>query len=119
MSLKLYAPENFDLAEAVFPNLSVYHEPEAELELEPEEDSHVLSWRFIRRSGSSSQSSFIEAVQRSRLLHMHRRCQECGRPTVHPMERNDAVLGKNRLPIPGTSTVVGFHCDYCQSEWSA
>jgi hypothetical protein len=112
MSLKLYAPFDLDTAEAEFPSLSVYHEPE----FEADEDCEVLSWRFIRRDGKLS---VIEAVQRSRLLHMHRRCHECGRPTVHPVERNDAVLGKNRLPIPGTSTVVGFHCDYCQSEWSA
>ena len=114
MSLKLYAPADLDVAESEFPGLSLYSEPEPELELE--DDCQVLSWRFIRRGG---QPSFIEAVQRSRLLHMHRRCHECGRPTVQPVERNDAVLGKNRLPIPGTSTVVGFHCDYCQSEWSA
>ena len=112
MSLRLYAPDDLDVADAEFPNLSVYHEPD----LEPDENCKVLSWRFIRRSG---QSSFIEALQRSRLLHRHRRCHECGRPTVHPVEQNDAVLGKNRLPVPGTSTVVGFHCDYCQSEWSA
>ena len=112
MSLKLYAPDDLDIAETEFPNLSVYHEPEPEFE----DDCEVLSWRFIRRG---NQSSFIEAVQRSRLLHRHLRCHECGRPTVHPVDQNDAVLGKNRLPIPGTSTVVGFHCDYCQSEWSA
>lgn len=112
MSLKLYAPDEIDVRHQEFPSLSVYHDPEPDTA----EDCEVLSWRFIRRNG---QPSFIEAVQRSRLLHMHRRCHECGRPTVHPVERNDAVLGKNRLPIPGTSTVVGFHCDYCQSEWSA
>ena len=112
MSLKLYAPDEVEVTDHEFPSLSVYHEPEPEAE----EDCEVLSWRFIRRNG---QPSLIEAVHRSRLLHQHRRCHECGRPTVHPVERNDAVLGKNRLPIPGTSTVVGFQCDYCQSEWSA
>ncbi len=112
MSLKLYAPDEVEVRDQEYPNLSVYHDPQPDTD----EDCEVLSWRFVRRNG---QPSFIEAVQRSRLLHMHRRCQECGRPTVQPVERNDAVLGKNRLPIPGTSTVVGFHCNYCQSEWSA
>lgn len=113
MSLKLYAPHEVDSFKSDFPNLSVYHEAD-----EPEEDAdHVISWRYIsRRSGPPS---FMEVVQRSRLLHMHRRCKDCGRPTVQPVEQNDGVLGKNRLPVPGTSTVLGFHCDYCQSEWSA
>jgi hypothetical protein len=113
MSLRLYAPHEVDSLVGEFPNLSVYQEAD-----EPEEyDDQVISWRFIRRQ--SGQPSFMEVVQRSRLLHMHRRCKDCGRPTVQPVERNDSVLGKNRLPVPGTSTVLGFHCDYCQSEWSA
>lgn len=109
MSLKLYAPEEQDVAD--FP-LGLYHEPDET----PEEQPQVLSWRIMRRDG---QPSFLEIINRSRLLHMHRRCHRCGRPTVQPLERDDATLGKNRLPVPGTSTVVGFHCVYCQSEWSA
>jgi hypothetical protein len=113
MSLKLYAPNLSESRDNEFPNLSVYHEAdEAE-----EHVDQVISWRFFPRR--NDQPSFMEVVQRSRLLHVHRRCRDCGRPTVQPLERNDAVLGKNRLPIPGTSTVVGFHCDYCQSEWTA
>jgi hypothetical protein len=113
MSLKLYAPNEVTSIDDDFPNLSVYRESE---ELEEHVD-HVISWRFIPRQ--TGQTSFMEVVHRSRLLHMHRRCRDCGRPTVQPVERNDGVLGKNRLPVPGTSTVVGFHCDYCRSEWSA
>ena len=77
MSLKLYAPDEVEVRDQEYPNLSVYHDPQPDTD----EDSEVLSWRFVRRNG---QPSFIEAVQRSRLLHMHRRCQECGRPTVQP-----------------------------------
>ena len=113
MSLKLYAPLEVDSFDGEFPNLSVYHEAD---EVEEHVD-HVLSWRFIPRR--FDQPSFMEVVQRSRLLHRHRRCRDCGRPTVQPVEQNDGILGKNRLPVPGTSTVVGFRCDYCQSEWSA
>ena len=112
MSLRLYAPEDCDVDETELPSLSLYSEPEQDGHGEPE----VLSWRVMRRDG---QPSYLEIIQRSRLLHIHRRCHECGRPTVHPLERDDAVLGKNRLPVPGTSTVVGFHCVYCQSEWTA
>ena len=107
MSLKLYAPDEIETADGEYPSLALY---------EPEDEPQVLSWRVMRRDG---QPSFLEIVNRSRMLHMHRRCNQCGRPTVQPVERDDAVLGKNRLPIPGTSTVVGFHCVYCQSEWSA
>jgi len=113
MSLKLYAPHVTNSTVHNSPNLSVYHETE---EAEEHVDQ-VISWRYYPRS--SGQPSFMEVVQRSRLLHMHRRCRDCGRPTVEPVEQNDGILGKNRLPIPGTSTVIGFHCNYCESEWSA
>ena len=76
MSLKLYAPDDLDIAETEFPNLSVYHEPEPEFE----DDCEVLSWRFIRRG---NQSSFIEAVQRSRLLHRHLRDPSAASPDGH------------------------------------
>lgn len=107
MSLKLYAPDS-EVAEADDLGLNLYRESHDEPE--------VLSWRVMRRDG---QPSYLEILNRSRLLHMHRRCHECGRPTVQPLERDDAALGKNRLPIPGTATVVGFHCVYCSTEWSA
>lgn len=108
MSLKLYSPDETDTLEMEYPSLSLYQEPA--------EEPEVLSWRVMRRNG---QPSYLEILNRSRLLHMHRRCHDCGRPTVQPLEQDDATIGKNRLPIPGTATVVGFHCEYCQSEWSA
>lgn len=114
MSLKLYAPHSYKLFDDAAPSLSVYHDEADELE---ESENHVISWRFYPRN--PGQPSFMEVVQRSRLLHMHRHCRDCGRPTVQPVEQNDGLLGKNRLPIPGTSTVIGFHCDYCEAEWSA
>lgn len=108
MSLRLYAPDVTEATETEYPSLGLYHEPE--------EEPEVLSWRVMRRDG---QPSYLEIINRSRMLHMHRRCHQCGRPTVQPLERDDATLGKNRLPVPGTATVVGFHCVYCQSEWTA
>ena len=37
---------------------------------------------------------------------------------IEPIELQDAVISpKNRLPIPGTATIVGFHCNDCGTEW--
>lgn len=107
--LKLYAPQDEDLDDV--PQLAVF-DPEAPTDDEPQ----ILSWRI--RAGHAKRHSLVELITRSKLLHRHRCCRDCGRPTVQPLEHDDAMLGKNRLPIPGTSTLLGFQCTSCQSEWS-
>lgn len=62
--------------------------------------------------------SLMEILARTRAVYRNKRCRDCGRPTVQPVERDDALLGKNRLPIPGSATLLGFTCQYCRNEWS-
>jgi len=58
-------------------------------------------------------------IARAKLLHENRTCPHCDRPMVEPLELDDAVYNQNGLPIPGTATLVGFHCLNCGSEWPA
>ena len=56
---------------------------------------------------------------RARVLYENRCCPKCRHPVVEPLELNDSLFNRNNLPIPGTGTLVGFHCEKCHSEWPA
>ncbi|VAX36154.1 hypothetical protein MNBD_PLANCTO02-2686 [hydrothermal vent metagenome] len=60
----------------------------------------------------------LNVLDRARTLHINRFCPECGYPDVEPLELDDAIINRNSLPIPGTATLVGFHCNDCHTEWS-
>jgi hypothetical protein len=59
----------------------------------------------------------LNIVARARLLHENRECPYCAHPVVEPIELEDGLIGRNRLPIPGTATLVGFNCARCRAEW--
>lgn len=60
----------------------------------------------------------MRALNRARLLFDNQCCAFCGKATVEPLELDDAVISRrNHRPIPGTATIVGFHCHSCQQEW--
>lgn len=58
-------------------------------------------------------------VRRAALLRENSVCPHCRRTNVIPLELNDALIGRGNLPIPGSATLVGFHCHSCHSEWPA
>lgn len=60
---------------------------------------------------------YLRILQRARDLHDNRHCPSCGHAAVEPIELRDALFSRNRLPIPGSATLVGFHCGTCRSEW--
>ena len=60
----------------------------------------------------------LNVLDRARTLHINRICPQCGDADVEPLELNDAIINRNNLPIPGTATLVGFHCNDCHIEWS-
>jgi len=61
---------------------------------------------------------FMEPVDRARILQQNNCCPECTLHDIEPLELADAVISpKNRLPVPGTATIVGFHCNNCGTEW--
>lgn len=61
----------------------------------------------------------MDVLTRAQVLFANRTCHACGYPVVEPIELEDAVINRNGLPIPGTATLVGFHCQGCDEEWSA
>ncbi|MFQ5730723.1 MAG: hypothetical protein ACE5KM_02090 [Planctomycetaceae bacterium] len=72
-------------------------------------ETHFQHWRDYRNN----------AVARARTLRNNDECPECHRRLVKPLELANAVMSRNNLPIPGTATLVGFHCLKCDWEWSA
>lgn len=59
------------------------------------------------------------AASQGRLLLHNRVCPECSRITVEPVELLDGHLDRKGALIPGSATVVGFHCNACGHEWPA
>ncbi|QDT64569.1 hypothetical protein [Calycomorphotria hydatis] len=54
---------------------------------------------------------------RARELHRNRRCRHCGSAAVEPVVLADGVRDGSGELIPGTATLVGFHCGRCSAEW--
>lgn len=72
-------------------------------------EDHADHWRRFRN----------EPVARAAALRRNDCCPRCRRPMVEPLELNDGICGRNNRPIPGTATLVGFHCQNCDWEWPA
>ena len=99
--LKLYCPEETDSHDAVC------------------EERAILPFRHLgdRISPTISRD---ETVHRARILRENRCCAFCRSMFVEPLELDDAVISRrNHRPIPGTATIVGFHCHSCSAEWPA
>ncbi len=84
---------------------------------EPEPQILPFKPYFERRKSQSRQRGNL--IARARLLYENRNCPHCDHPGVEPLELDDAVINCSGLPIPGTATLVGFHCLHCHSEWPA
>jgi len=78
---------------------------------------HVISFERARRAVVVSRR-LSAATERARLIHHNSSCPECHRSAVEPLELNDGLTARgNRLIVPGTATLVGFHCNNCGYEW--
>ncbi|MFM7040243.1 MAG: hypothetical protein ACKO2L_21255 [Planctomycetaceae bacterium] len=83
----------------------------------PAEDADILPFATSRPATIFS-GRLIPALERARILHQNSECPDCGRPNVQPLELNDALISpRSRLPVPGTATLIGFHCEDCGCEW--
>ncbi|MCG6155549.1 hypothetical protein [Rubinisphaera margarita] len=71
--------------------------------------------RFGRTSSDDGAQTL--ALNRARLMHHNRFCPCCNSVAVEPLELNDPSLNASGMPIPGTATVVAFHCNGCYHEW--
>jgi len=93
----------------------------------PEENVETASNRFVPRDilpfEPPQQSRFVfsrryPAADRARLIRENSTCPHCEKHDVEPLELDDAqVSQRGRMPIPGTATLVGFHCNDCGNEW--
>jgi hypothetical protein len=116
--LKLYAPDDSHTStvhEQGFSEPNNFQRSESGLgRSEGRSEPGIVSWKSFSHPLKKSR---MEMLARSRALYLNKRCRNCGRPTVRPLEQDDAVLGKNQSPIPGSATLIGFSCEYCRNEW--
>jgi 5-methylcytosine-specific restriction endonuclease McrA len=81
------------------------------------ENVDILPFATSRKATIFS-GRLIPALERARILHHNSECPDCGRPNIQPLELNDALISpRSRLPVPGTATLIGFHCEDCGCEW--
>ncbi|MBM4076496.1 MAG: hypothetical protein FJ267_12765 [Planctomycetes bacterium] len=58
-----------------------------------------------------------DVISRARVIYDNRQCRECLSPVVELVQLDDAMVNRQGLNIPGTATLVGFHCLSCDHEW--
>lgn len=81
------------------------------------EAPHILPFANAARTVIFS-GRFQAPVDRAHLISRNRVCPECGHQDIEPLELDNALISpRNRLPVPGTASIVGFHCNDCGSEW--
>ena len=81
------------------------------------ERPHILPFRPKNRTTILS-GRFTAPAERARVIRENGVCPECDQSDIEPLELEDAVLSqRNHRPIPGTATIVGFHCNSCSTEW--
>lgn len=81
-----------------------------------DEDSPTVSFFQPTHSYAPTRESH-DVISRARLLFANRQCRDCGYPVVEPIELDDALVNRSGLAVPGTATIVGFHCCGCDAEW--
>jgi hypothetical protein len=96
--------------------LRVYRGPETSRSESrfPEEDrADVISLaRFVDREAASR-----SPLSRAKALHANRCCRFCGSSRVDPVTLNDGLRDGSGQYVPGSATLVGFHCEECREEW--
>jgi hypothetical protein len=84
----------------------------------PETDDEPVLLNFEEYS-ASLRGQTKSQLHRARLIHAHCQCPECRSALVVPLVLNDGRHDRSGEEIPGTSTLVGFRCDLCSTEWPA
>jgi len=97
------------------PEESDEHEPAQELT--DMDRPHILQFRS-RREATVISGRYTPPADRARMIRSNCVCPECGLSDVEPLELDDGLISqRNHRPVPGTATIVGFHCNDCGSEW--
>jgi len=96
--------------------IRIFSQTASDLECVTTDDEPViLSLKSYRQLVDDGKLNHV--VERARRLYHNNRCPHCSHPMVEPIELDDAIMNRNRMPIPGTATLVGFHCQGCNHEW--
>ena len=96
--------------------LSVYWPDETNCPENVNDEARILPFPK-RHQFAEMESQSMDVVTRARILYANRKCHECGYPVVEPIELQDSMTNLSGLAIPGTATLIGFHCCGCQNEW--
>ncbi len=78
---------------------------------------HLLPFHSGRKATVIS-GRFTAPAERARIIHDNSSCPECEFTDVEPLELEDGLISsRNHRLVPGTATIVGFHCNNCRTEW--
>ena len=98
--------------------LSVYWPDETDSAEIVKDEPRILPFPTLQKV-ADFESRRMDVVTRARILFANRKCRDCGYPVVEPIELQDSMTNLSGLAIPGTATLIGFHCCGCQNEWPA
>jgi hypothetical protein len=84
-----------------------------------ETQSMILPFRrrISRQPQLHQQTDWV--LNRARILFKNQQCPACSSSAIEKLELRDGLLNRKNRLIPGTSTVVGFRCECCDTEWPA
>lgn len=114
LQLRIYQPPEDESQDA-----QASETPAADTDEHPEAaERHILPFSQQPPRTTIISGRMTAPVDRARLLNENHECPECNRSNIEPLELQDAIISpRSRLPIPGTATIVGFHCNECGTEW--
>ncbi len=89
----------------------------------PQEDSAPARMILPFDRGSYKKPHYLQqedwTLNRARIVFKNHQCPACRSASVSSLELRDGLLNRKNRSIPGTATVVGFHCASCDHEWPA
>jgi len=89
----------------------------AEKDLTDADPPHVIPFR-PRHHATVISGRFTAPAVQAQAIRENSVCPECSAIDVEPLKLEDDVISpRSHLPIPGTATIVGFHCNHCGTEW--
>ena len=80
---------------------------------------HDLVVPFPARRSRPPRDTVADMIRRAQLLYENRICPHCRYAVVEPLELEDGRVDQSGQVVPGTATLVGFHCCGCDREWPA
>lgn len=86
--------------------------------LAEDDDGAVMTAVVPFHQEPAPRSQRMNIIQRAQSLFANRTCPRCQYALVKPLELEDGIVNRAGLTIPGTATLVGFHCLGCDCEWS-